>query len=810
MKTRTISILFVILLLYVGVTNVYSAVKNNNKITISGVVKDQSDEPIIGASVVLKVGASSSGSVTDVFGRFNLSIDTQEQTLFQITVSYIGCKSAGGVYSVSSLKNGKGTVTVKLIDDVKKNKTKSSTIVAHDFSSSSNTDSFTFDFKYPSASTSKTPVQIYNEANNYYNGTNGVSKDYKKAIELYLQAAERGHVDAQFRLGYYYAMESVPVDYKQAMQWYLKAAERGNRSAMCNIGIMYERGQGVSVDKSQALAWYNKAAEAGLEIAKENAEKLVAQGVKPATLTTTKTTTPQQETSSSNLQKALDYYLGLNGVKRDNHIAFHYMKLAAEEDHEQVAYCMLGQMYENGYGVDNDYKAALQNYEKGTEGSDPSWSNWATTQIAMMYYHGHGMEKNVAKAKQMLLPLAQKGDMAAEQDLGYIHLGEKEYQQAIQWYVKSAEQGNSSSYNDLGYMYLEGEGVNKDYDKALNYFTKAIELGSISSKSHLGRMYENGWGVKKDIPKALALIREAADLDSPGGQYHLGRLYENGIGVKKDMVEAISWYRKSAAQDYEKAQKRLQELEEMMAQGSPVKVKKQQSIPMINQKRIALIIGNGDYTDGPLANPVNDAKDMGAKLSELGFEVMGKTNMESKGEIRNLVREFCAKAKNYDAVLLYYSGHARQDNGINYLIPTRTDIMSEGDIEDQCMSMNWIVKEMQRTGSKNVIVLLDACRNAPPIPQLTREESAKGLANMPAKRGTFVGFATQSGDVALDGRGQRNSPYTAALLKMLSEPGLPHYTLFRRVKQMVLDATDQKQMPAEDDKLPEDFIFNMK
>ena len=284
MKTRTISVLFTILLLCIGVSNVYCAVNKSNKISISGVVKDQSGEPIIGASVVLKVGASSSGSVTDVLGRFNASIDAQEQTLFQITVSYIGFKSAGGVYSVSSLKNGKGTVTVKLLDDVKKNKSKSSTIVAHDFSSSSSTDSFTFDFKYPSTSINKTPEQLYNEANNFYKGTNGISKDYKKAVELYLQAANRGHVGAQFQLGYYYAMESVPLDYKQAMQWYLKAAEQGNRSAMFNIGIMYERGQGVNVDKSQALAWYNQSAEAGLDLAKENAKKLVAQGVKPATL----------------------------------------------------------------------------------------------------------------------------------------------------------------------------------------------------------------------------------------------------------------------------------------------------------------------------------------------------------------------------------------------------------------------------------------------------------------------------------------------------------------------------------------------
>lgn len=962
MRTRSISILIVILLLHFTLANAYCDVGEDGNITISGIVKDQSGEPLIGASVFLIAGASKSGSVSDFNGNFRVSVAPQEQRSFQIKASYVGYKTASGSFSVSSLKNGQGTVTINMIDDVRKNKKKSSRIIAKNFNSLA--DDLLLYMTNPIASNQLTPEQLYNEANNYYYGENGVKKDYNKAFELYLQAAEQGHSDSQLEVGYMYETgkginqdkekavywyqksanqdnkiaqcnlgycyeKSIGVeknlesavywyqkaaaqgharaqsnlaelyffgngvekdyaqcyywtkkaaeqgnsngqfrlaylyyhelgtnkDYQLAMQWYLKAANQDHKGAMNNIGVMYENGDGVTADKSIALAWYNKAAAKGNEKSKENAAKLVAQGIKPATLTTSQTTnvatnqtaskpttqttpktttlsaanttagvlstaqTTKSQDTSSNYQKALEYYIGQNGVGINDHIAFHYMKQAAENDNEQGAYCLLGQMYENGYGVDKNYNEALACYEKGMEGNDSTWLNWSLVNIAMMHYNGHGLKKDTPKAKQILQPLAQKGNMLAEYYLAYILFDEKDYKKAIHWYDKSAKQGYGSAYNDLGYMYLEGEGVKKDYEKALNYYMKALELGSIGSKVGLGRMYENGWGVKQDIPKAVTLIREAADYGNRAGQYHIGRLYENGIGLKKDMLEAISWYRKSADKDFEKAQKRLQELEKQITQsGSAVvgqqaiayKPVVQQSVSQQKGKRYALIIGNSDYTDGPLTNPVNDAKDMRAKLSELGFEVMGTTNIKSKGVMRDMVRDFCAKAKNYDAVLFFYSGHARQDNGVNYLIPTRTDIKSEGDIEDQCMSMNWVVKEMQGTGSKNVIVLLDACRNAPPIPQLTRDGGVKGLANMPAKKGSFVGFATQSGDVALDGRGQRNSPYTAALLKMLNEPGLPHYTLFRRVKQMVLDATNQKQMPAEDDKLPEDFIFNQK
>jgi len=42
--------------------------------------------------------------------------------------------------------------------------------------------------------------------------------------------------------------------------------------------------------------------------------------------------------------------------------------------------------------------------------------------------------------------------------------------------------------------------------------------------------------------------------------------------------------------------------------------------------RIALVIGNSDYQEAPLNNPVNDAEDIAEKLTELGFEVTHLVN----------------------------------------------------------------------------------------------------------------------------------------------------------------------------------------
>lgn len=54
---------------------------------------------------------------------------------------------------------------------------------------------------------------------------------------------------------------------------------------------------------------------------------------------------------------------------------------------------------------------------------------------------------------------------------------------------------------------------------------------------------------------------------------------------------------------------------------------------MASQNRIALVIGNGGYQEAPLKNPVNDAKAMSAKLKQLGFEVILRTDSDQRSMI---------------------------------------------------------------------------------------------------------------------------------------------------------------------------------
>jgi len=68
------------------------------------------------------------------------------------------------------------------------------------------------------------------------------------------------------------------------------------------------------------------------------------------------------------------------------------------------------------------------------------------------------------------------------------------------------------------------------------------------------------------------------------------------------------------------------------------------SVSLAEEKRIALVIGNGAYRTSPLANPVNDAKDISGALKKCGFTVITALNVNRR-EMRERIRDFGTLSK---------------------------------------------------------------------------------------------------------------------------------------------------------------------
>src|SRR4030065_2354676 len=171
------------------------------------------------------------------------------------------------------------------------------------------------------------------------------------------------------------------------------------------------------------------------------------------------------------------------------------------------------------------------------------------------------------------------------------------------------------------------------------------------------------------------------------------------------------------------------------------------------EKRLALVIGNGNYAKNALANPVNDAKSIEVALKGIGFEVQRFENLDQK-EMARAIDDFGTRLRNYDIGLFFYAGHGVQSKGFNYLIPIDARLFSESDVEYNCVRADRVLGKMEDAKNKINIVILDACRDNPFERSWTRTAKGRGLATMTAPVGSVVPFATSPGDTASDGTGK--------------------------------------------------------
>ncbi|MFD2184826.1 caspase family protein [Rhodoplanes azumiensis] len=225
------------------------------------------------------------------------------------------------------------------------------------------------------------------------------------------------------------------------------------------------------------------------------------------------------------------------------------------------------------------------------------------------------------------------------------------------------------------------------------------------------------------------------------------------------------------------------------------------------ESRVALVIGNGAYTAVPaLDNPANDSKAMAELLRAADFEVVTARDL-GQAEMRRAIGDFArtVRGKGADTVaLVYYAGHGLQVDGDNYLVPVDAQIRQESDVPFETVRLADLMNALAAAPVKTRIVMLDACRNNPFA--AAGKSGGRGLAIVDAPNGTIVSYATAPGSEAEDGEG-RNSPYTAAFLKVAKEPGLPIEQAFKRVRYAVHQETDGRQTPWESSSLTGDFAF---
>ncbi len=233
------------------------------------------------------------------------------------------------------------------------------------------------------------------------------------------------------------------------------------------------------------------------------------------------------------------------------------------------------------------------------------------------------------------------------------------------------------------------------------------------------------------------------------------------------------------------------------------------AFPAAAEPRVALVIGNSAYGAemGALPNPANDAALIAQALRKVGFDVIEVTDASQK-KMKRAIVDFGQKLTDAGpgtTGLFFYAGHGVQVGGENYLIPVKAQIRREGDVEVEAVPANMVLKQMDFSGSRVSIVILDACRNNPLARSL--RSATRGLAEISDRpTGSFIAYSTAPGQTAADGTG-RNSPYSSALAEAIQTPGLGIEEVFRTVRGKVIAATDQQQVPWDASSLTAPFYF---
>ena len=230
-----------------------------------------------------------------------------------------------------------------------------------------------------------------------------------------------------------------------------------------------------------------------------------------------------------------------------------------------------------------------------------------------------------------------------------------------------------------------------------------------------------------------------------------------------------------------------------------------QSSPLVAAPaRIALVIGNADYVDGKLKNPVNDAVLVTETLKAQGFQVTTLTNA-TKRQMKTAIRKFTRSLDKQSVGLFYFAGHGIEFNGNNYLIPVDADIVGEEDVEYESINGGRLLNGLELANNGLNLVILDACRNNPYARSF--RSSTRGLSRMQPASGSLIMYATEPGDVAADGRGN-NGVFTTHLVDAINQQGEKIEEVFKITAINVSRATGKKQTPYIEGVVLGEFYFS--
>src|ERR1700726_2794309 len=224
------------------------------------------------------------------------------------------------------------------------------------------------------------------------------------------------------------------------------------------------------------------------------------------------------------------------------------------------------------------------------------------------------------------------------------------------------------------------------------------------------------------------------------------------------------------------------------------------------EKRIALVVGNGAYAKSPLATAANDAGLIAQTLQAAGFDVVGARDLDGD-TLRRSFRDFIQKAEASGpgtVAMVYLAGYGMQLAGENYFIPVDSALSRDVDIPVEGLRISDYIRQLASLPLKASIVVLDAARQQPFVEG--GQPIASGLALVEPDAHMLVAFNAAPGTVAPVEPGPYGV-YAQSLAEMIRTGGLPLPEVFNRVRLRVNEASKGALVPWDAEKINAQFMF---
>ena len=365
-----------------------------------------------------------------------------------------------------------------------------------------------------------------------------VPKDNEKGIYYYEKAIANGNISAMKDLGELFLKgenwygAQLPTNIPKGIMYMEMAANNGDSGAMKDLGEYYIDGDYIPRDIQKGIFWYEKAIENNEFWAAGKLAEMYLEGDKIPQNIQRAFELYQQDANGDNLGRSRSmvalakiYRTGIKDnygntiIGQNDKMALEWLTKATDCN-DADAMEMLGDMYYNGEGVEQNTGRAFSWYEKAVEECDYAYS--AKYKLGKCYFYGEGALQSYWKAVPYLKEAADNRFFD--------------------------ECGVLASYL-LGICYYS-EGAQQDLDKAVEYLKQASENWmhpQHDANYYLGLCYLNS-GNQQNLTKAVNCFMEAAESNcehSKDAMYQLANCYAKGLGVQKDFENAKYWFGRS-------------------------------------------------------------------------------------------------------------------------------------------------------------------------------------------------------------------------------------------------------------------------